>query len=330
MTEFAALEATRWWATSSNTGTRFSTTIPIGAGRRAFLRHAFERVCTQHPHARLVLAVAETDLISLWRRGIAGAMGSHDRPEATTQITITDVGGALRELDAAEVPVLLVVDEPHLLGPHDRAQVDHAHPAWRIDLTTNSDHAAPEASTNHRVLDSKELGTGRLIAGLLDGELEKRTPTDLAQWARDVLSIQARRMPHHTLMVHGFTFELLASAVAELLPQAIAVADYDGASDEPGWMALDLLDSTASVPRSLRAAFPAGTISSCPMVLTVEQFHRGFGVGAMAAPGDIAEATRVLAQLRDQAASRNHPYRGRTLTLGEPMGETRIGLRLSS
>ena len=185
------------------------------------------------------------------------------------------------------------------------------------------DRAAHRGSgQERRPLSDVELDTGRLIAGLIDGELESRCPTSEVAWFRQALGCtNLKRVWSRRDRVN---FELDALAILQLVKQhpEAQVSGVHG-DPEPRWMVVDLGDRTLELPTDLWAAFPAGTLFDVPVGIGLDSSgsDRPHLAVIVALPSEHARLLPAVFSAMAEARRDNvHPYMGRTFQVIEDKG----------
>jgi ATPase family associated with various cellular activities (AAA) len=120
-------------------------------------------------------------------------------------------------------------------------------------------------------------------------------------------------------------FQLVAVAFVEDLeahaPEAVVGQD---AEEPPRWTLLDLGDVQARVPYQLAAAFPAGSVAPCPLVVSIQDSSNEnvVDVSVYARGEDASRATAYLKGLLDRARRRTNPFKGRIVEVASqwPIG----------
>jgi hypothetical protein len=110
----------------------------------------------------------------------------------------------------------------------------------------------------------------------------------------------------------GLSRQLVTLALAADLEQAAELRGAE-AYDSPSFETLDLGAERVRVPRALSAAFPAGTLAPCPLVIVLDEDWQGDSTLAIhSTTGDVDAAKAYLEDLLGRARA-NNPFRGRTL-----------------
>lgn len=327
-----------WWADGPTVADRPAEfTIPVGGGRRAFLGDCLTRARGIAPGAKLVLVTPRADLAVLWHRDLrsflphlrVGRHGArrHDALARHDVLVATPIG--FHELHLAG-PILVVVDEPHLLPRNQRSGIGQRAAAcrWHIELRT-SPATAPSASRTASAVTCGRPGpsprvaltkyqrdVGRLLAGLLDGELEARQPVLFNHWAARQLDVASERLQIWHDHIAGVELDVVASQIGALLPQARGVSSGSGDGGPPQWRTLDLGDSSIDIPSSVRFVPPSVTF---PVPIAFELEPRDDGSARLAMAADVQHRRRARAvgrRLREGTDATDHPYRGKTLRVG--------------
>ena len=314
--------------------------IPVGGGRRGFIAGLADDPQVG-PGSEVVLVTPREHLARLWREGLVGRLGAdrvarlrnaHRGAARPGVVLIETPAAALRHHAATSPgPVVLVIDEPDRLDADQRrrfAELPCARRLWLYLDAPATEHGGDAGSSapqdrsqvpggarvsetdRSRTLASTDVAVGRIVAGLLDAEIERRAPASFERWAAAHLPLTRPRT--FLSFVHGHQQDLVALGLGQLLASATIVGGHDG-DDEPRWTVLAGRQRTVEVPQALRAIFPPGALTSD--TVAVGLFQREDDTTLLEVAGRPDDARQVLERLLAASSVDQHPYRGETLEL---------------
>ncbi len=183
-------------------------------------------------------------------------------------------------------------------------------------------HDRDTASTEARVesLSPFDRDVGRLVAGLLDGELERRQPQTLARWSAHVLDQPHSRVRMIAERARGLSLDVAAQVIGRILDRAEHVTGAGG-GEGVGWRTIVLPDRPVAVPASVRALIPAGLLTDVAFTIEIDPGPEDFSlIRAVAPTRAAAPVGDLLARLAKDGDLDEHPYRGHVLDVGEADG----------
>ena len=307
--------------------------LPVGAGRRRFLRQLLNWARDHQLAEGLLLVVGRADLAPLWQRDLAATLAPEpvtllDDNAAVADAAVVVAGGAIfgPQAVAAAEGRLLVVDEPDQLNIGGDELDTLAGDRGYLRLWLEPERGS--AVAGRALLSDADRDVGRLVAGLIDGELEGRTPESSARWAARMLG--CRLSETHTIrqLIDGAALDLLAYRIGVTLDRATHATDISGA-DPVVWRTLDLPDEAVTIPASLRAHFPAATLLEPPCTVEVDRLVTGGASVAIVTAGASgrAAAMRFLAEQLNSSHYPDHPYRGHVLDVGASVADRNLTVR---
>lgn len=127
-----------------------------------------------------------------------------------------------------------------------------------------SPQAVPEtfdryASDGRSTLSAQSRDIGRVVAGLLDGELERRVPPTNVGWAAHKLGCSQSVAKVMQRVVTDTELDLVAAWIGNCVDQATDVTDATGI-DAMEWRPLVLAEDVLPVPESFRGLFAPGAL----------------------------------------------------------------------
>jgi cell division protease FtsH len=166
------------------------------------------------------------------------------------------------------------------------------------------------------------------LANLIDQSIALRgVGNGVRDFAAAVLGVPATRVVATTAELTTMAFQLAALAFGDDLaahpPAAIIGEDQD---TPPRWEVLNLGELRVPVPFSLAAAFPAGTMAACGLVVLLDETYEGsrqFVVTVFSRSEDAGGGKAYLDELLARSRSRTNPFKGRVL---ETIRDDRFGL----
>ena len=307
--------------------------LPVGAGRRRFLQQLLGWARDHDLAGGLLLVVGRDDLAPLWQRDLAATLA----PEPVTLLkdnatpvnaAVVVAGGAILgpQVVATTRDRLLVVDEPDQLNigvdELDTLAGDRGYLRLWLEPERGSAGAGPV------LLSDTDRDAGRLVAGLIDGELERRTPESSARWAVRMLGCPLSETHTIRQLLDGAALDLLAYRIGVALDRATHATDVSGA-DPVVWRTLDLPDEAVTIPASLRAHFPAATLLEPPCTVEVDRLVTGGASVAIVTAGTSgrAAAMRFLTEQLNSSHYPDHPYRGHVLDVGANVADRNLTVR---
>lgn len=170
-------------------------------------------------------------------------------------------------------------------------------------------------------LSADETHIARVVAGLIDGELERRRPATPWHWLAPYLDVDPVRLCEQTHMLRGIDFVAAAVAIGEQIDDhAVAVTGPVG-EGAPTWGALRGPQSVR-YPVALLAAVAAGELAPFPLGLQVRPMAHGHQIAVIAAEEHQQASARLVSELVDGAHRRaSNPYRGQVLAVDVDAGK---------
>jgi hypothetical protein len=154
------------------------------------------------------------------------------------------------------------------------------------------------------------------LAHLIDDTIELRgVGIGTREFAAAFLRIPLTDVVITSAGFRPMAFALAALAFAEDLethePAAVIGMDQE---EPPQWTALDLGDTSPRIPIALGAAFGAGALLPCAIVVAVHKdYQDNLGISAYTAAADARAGQGYLDDLRARGRARTNPFRNRTL-----------------
>jgi hypothetical protein len=151
------------------------------------------------------------------------------------------------------------------------------------------------------------------LAHVIDSEISLRAVHDEEQFAQRHLGLT----PAEVVSVREFpspaSFLLAGRAFAADLRSHSPVVSGCDSNEAPGWDRISHEGTEESVPGSLVAAFPAGTVSSAPLVVCFDNRFSELEIDVFAADGDIEAAEAYLQGLLARGRGELNWFRGRAV-----------------
>jgi hypothetical protein len=154
------------------------------------------------------------------------------------------------------------------------------------------------------------------LANLIDGTIELRgVGIGVREFAASFLQVPLTQVVITSADLAPMAFQLTALAFADDLATHGPVAVIGDDQEEPPlWTSIDLGDETLRIPVQLAAAFAAGTLLPCPVVVAARKDHNdNLSIVVYARTGDGAAAEAYISDLRRRGRDRTNPFRNRTL-----------------
>jgi cell division protease FtsH len=165
------------------------------------------------------------------------------------------------------------------------------------------------------------------LANLIDRSIALRgVGTGVRNFAAHYLEVPSTQVVATTAELGTMAFQLAALAFADDMgahpPSAIIGEEQDA---PPRWEVLDLGELRVPVPFSLAAAFPAGGLARCPLIVFFDEtFQNGkFTVTVYSRSVDAGGGRGYLDDLLIRSRARTNPFKGRVL---ETVHDDRYGL----
>lgn len=170
------------------------------------------------------------------------------------------------------------------------------------------------------VLGDDQRRTGQLIASLIDGELERRTPPGGRDWLAAQLGVASERVQLNMWGLVGWRYVATAWALTLAIERFRPPTVGAHAEAHPRWRTWPLPEGAAHLPTSLATVFPAGTLADVPLGFMVEpRPDDEHAVVATSLPGHERVAEQALEKLESEAFQHpDHPLARRVLRVDRP------------